>query len=479
MARPRIFVRVIELSDGTLAPSKRKNEGREIHGLSFNKSNHSYYTIDPETGNREYRGTDLQEAVESVESVNVFGKPYTWTPERWKEHERMVSKAQSHAASVVELQRLAVQMPAVEVKRLIVDGGGSSAPTNENLSDCVKLWLELRKEEKGSKTQYHTDVERTFNRFTKLVADLPISQITPDHFADWRRWVKREAKKRDSNKWARDQHKYVATILRGCKEDRPSWRFPAGLLEWAKLPKTESKKIKYAPARKNREPFPVDVFESVIKQCQTLASATTSDMPKETQCDKAKIGRVKARIKRGVQLEAMFKVAVNLGFDNKDFCGNEEREGLQWSNLHLKEDVPHMDLPRVKTGIDRMTPILPSTVAALNRWRRATSGNGYVFLTERGKRHSSDTVFEQLRDMMDEAGVKNGWTFRHFRNIGGTLGLRGKLTAFEIDAFLGHEINGMSRFYMGDVDETYLVPLVNLIGNEYFHGEEVGKCEAS
>ncbi len=56
--------------------------------------------------------------------------------------------------------------------------------------------------------------------------------------------------------------------------------------------------------------------------------------------------------------------------------------------------------------------------------------------------------------MMLDAEIKNGWTFKHLRNVGGTLGLRGKLTRFEADAFVGHEINGMSRFYLGDVDET-------------------------
>ena len=44
--------------------------------------------------------------------------------------------------------------------------------------------------------------------------------------------------------------------------------------------------------------------------------------------------------------------------------------------------------------------------------------------------------------------------------------------------FLGHVVDGTSRFYEGDVDEAFLVSLVNLIGEQYFDGEHVGS-EAS
>ena len=40
MARPRIHVRVIDLPDGTLEPTKRKSRGCEITRLSFHKGNH-------------------------------------------------------------------------------------------------------------------------------------------------------------------------------------------------------------------------------------------------------------------------------------------------------------------------------------------------------------------------------------------------------------------------------------------------------
>ncbi len=55
MGIPRKYVRVIDQPDGTLAQAVKKDEGRGIDGLSFNKSNRSYYTIDEATGKRVYR----------------------------------------------------------------------------------------------------------------------------------------------------------------------------------------------------------------------------------------------------------------------------------------------------------------------------------------------------------------------------------------------------------------------------------------
>lgn len=43
----------------------------------------------------------------------------------------------------------------------------------------------------------------------------------------------------------------------------------------------------------------------------------------------------------------------------------------------------------------------------------------------------------------------------------------------ERTTFLAHSEGGTNRFYEGDVDEDYLVELVNLIGKEYFDGEHV------
>ena len=50
MARPRIHVRVIDLPDGTLEPTKRKSLGREITRLSFHKGNHRLWFLKMPSG---------------------------------------------------------------------------------------------------------------------------------------------------------------------------------------------------------------------------------------------------------------------------------------------------------------------------------------------------------------------------------------------------------------------------------------------
>ena len=66
---------------------------------------------------------------------------------------------------------------------------------------------------------------------------------------------------------------------------------------------------------------------------------------------------------------------------------------------------------------------------------------------------------------------KGGWTFKHLRNIGGKK--RHGINSDERDHFLGHVDPKQTRWYTGDADETYLLPLVQRIGAEYFDGEQV------
>ena len=68
MGRARVFIRVIELPNGSLQRTKRKSEGREIHGLSFNESSRQYYSLDDNTRKRIYHGADCTYAVRTFEA---------------------------------------------------------------------------------------------------------------------------------------------------------------------------------------------------------------------------------------------------------------------------------------------------------------------------------------------------------------------------------------------------------------------------
>ena len=65
------------------------------------------------------------------------------------------------------------------------------------------------------------------------------------------------------------------------------------------------------------------------------------------------------------------------------------------------------------------------------------------------------------------------WSFKHLRNIAPTLRKKSKLHPEMSDAILGHSVRGTSRFYEGDIGDDYLLPLVKMVGKEYFGGEKI------
>ncbi len=67
MARPEGFIRVRQLSNGTLRHVEKG--GREVPGLSFHKANASYYSVDPDTGNRMFHSRDVTAAVEEFQNI--------------------------------------------------------------------------------------------------------------------------------------------------------------------------------------------------------------------------------------------------------------------------------------------------------------------------------------------------------------------------------------------------------------------------
>ena len=138
----------------------------------------------------------------------------------------------------------------------------------------------------------------------------------------------------------------------------------------------------------------------------------------------------------------------------------------------------------------RKTPLLPSTVDALTRWkswrlreaaesklRSDRHGHEYadvVFTNDKRRPYKSEKISNAFARLAKAVGKKAGaWRLKHLRNVGPTLGkTRGRPTD-ERTTFLAHSEGGTNRFYEGDVDDDYLVELVNLIGEEYFDGEHV------
>ena len=138
----------------------------------------------------------------------------------------------------------------------------------------------------------------------------------------------------------------------------------------------------------------------------------------------------------------------------------------------------------------RNTPLLPSTVEALNRWkvwrkREATDsklrsnrhGHEYaefVFTNDKRRPYKSEKISHAFARLAKAVGVRTeGWRLKHLRNVGPSLGRDRKCYQDERTTFLAHSEGGSNQFYEGVAGEDYLVDIVNLIGEEYFDGEEV------
>ncbi len=356
-------------------------------------------------------------------------------------------------------------VPQVQVRHTDKRTTPSHAPT---LSRVLAEWRRLKSAtHKGRETEHMRDVARAFKRFIKVVGDVPLDELSAAHFRLWREWVLDESVKRASGKWSNDQHAMVKQVLRFVRRHQSDWPWPDGLSDWVDAYERHA----YQPKADNKQPLPVDEFNRLLETAHRWSHADTEAFDRNSQRGRGQ--RRQAFVKRelGLQLVAILRLAANCGLDPVDI------ERLRPEHLRLDAEVPHLDLPRLKVAhrvgaaVDRKTPLLPSTVAALTAALKGRAGIGPVFRSSRGA--PLKRLSQLFRRLADDACTERKWSFKRLRNIGSTLAKRAKLSTDERQAFLGHAIGGTSKFHEGDLDERYLTDLVNLIGNTYFGGESV------
>jgi integrase len=356
-------------------------------------------------------------------------------------------------------------VPRVEIER-----SRDALGTGPRLVDIIEAFTRHKKEEKGRLTPHHREVARRWGWFVGQVGNLFVAQLQPQHFRVFHSWAAREGSKRQSAKWQKDTVETVKSVLKYVRRKYPEWPWPAGVLEWAGSYDVKPYKAKAS----NREPMSVATFRAYIEACRAWARTDVEQFEANTQSGRGKRAQALRKKRDGVQFEAILHLGINCGLDPVDI------ERIGWSDLKLNGAVPHLRFAgrRVEASlgdaVERMTPLLPGTTRALERWRDFSHrGVGPVFLTARGGCYTRDRLCRTLNRLRTDANIADRATFKHLRNVGPTLARRAKLSRDERDAFLGHVVGGTSRFYEGDVDETYLVPLVNLIGVHYYGGEQV------
>lgn len=454
MARPRKYIQF---------------DGKTIDGLSLHKSTGRYYSLGPD-GQREYWGRDKPRAVEDFLRRN--------NPVPMSNHEASVLLQSEEGLEPWEITPNLINLKQeanptygpVPVDWLPPKSQGDQKPkSGKRLSNCIDAWMEIMLDGHANPTDYMMDVKRVWKKFQKAVGNKLVSEIKPDDFATWRSWVtKEQAKNNRSAKWHNDHHKYIKTVVRNVKIERPSWKFPDGVIEWQELPKRIKMKNSYVPKSSNKQPIPVDIFHQVIAIAYTWTQEQL-DFDTKTQSGRAKKRAALARHHKGWTCSAMFRLAVNCGLDNADVAA------ITWNHVkNLDGDFPYLNMPRTKivnrfrNEVDRKIPLLASTVNALIQLKENCQMADTIFRTAHGSPHNKDTIRRQLESAMTEAGLTpKSWTFKHLRNVGGKKRLG--ITGDERDHFLGHVGATESKWYTGDADEKYLLPLVKKIEHEYFN----------
>ncbi len=346
------------------------------------------------------------------------------------------------------------------------------SPGSRKLWAVFEEWKRLKRLA-GREERYLTDNDRVWKRFVRVVGNIGIAELTGSSFKDWREHVMKESPRRRSPaNWASSMHGRVGLVFRAVKRHNPDWPWPAGITDWIDA----WERCPFRPKPSNRQPIPVEAYQDLIRAADRWAQTDPSQFDGSTQAGRAKRRQAAVRRRMGVRMKAILALTLNCGLDPIDV------ERLRCRHLKLKVDPPHLDLPRKKIQhalgeeVDRRTPLLPSTVAAINRWLdfEATSSD-LAFRSAAGGPLSTTHLGRNFRKLANEAGVDKVWSVKHLRNVGPTTAKRAGLPRDMRDAFLGHAVDGTSKFYEGDLDETYLITLVNEIGRVYGDGEKVGR----
>lgn len=343
----------------------------------------------------------------------------------------------------------------------------TAAGHGPRLSAVIVEWA--RQKGDRATTQHISAIKRSWQRFVKTVGDIRIDELLPEHFRSWHSWLTREVCVRGhSAQWFNDHAKQIACVLRQVKRRFPEWPWPPGILEWA----TGYDAQPHKPDDKNRHPITPELFKRLVGATKVLQTTNHKCFPVDTQSGRAKRLHSMRSRRDGFQLHAILHLAINCALDPVDI------ERIKWENIQLDTQVPHMRFARTKmtsrvgSPIQRITPLHANTVNALKDWQQfERHATGPVFRTASGGSYTRNRIAQSFNRLRRLAEVDVRWTFKHLRNVGPTLAKRAAMPRDFRDALLGHTVNGSSRFYEGDVDERYLLPLVKMIGDEYFDVE--------
>ena len=178
-----------------------------------------------------------------------------------------------------------------------------------------------------------------------------------------------------------------------------------------------------------------------------------------------------------LQMRAVVMLCLNTGFGNRDVADLPEPS--------LDLDGGWVSFARVKTGVERRTPLWPETVEALKKWidRRPKPASkdekGLVFLTRTGGR------WIRIDGKADKLGIKFGRILKRLEINGrrslGLYAMRHTMATVGADsrdtdavrAILGHTDPNTSAAYIESISDERLLAVTECV-RQWLFGEEGG-----
>jgi len=357
--------------------------------------------------------------------------------------------------------------PELFCKRVGIDLAKPEVPAP---ADCVTMkeigrrWREHAEQRHTGATRHITETMRRWDEFTNKVDNPSISELTPETFRKYYAYVE-TAGHNQSAKWGADRAATVRSLLRWGSRRYPEWKISQEVIAWASLYNNR----KYKPKADNRKPITPAEFSAMLNACAEWQQIDVDNMPTATDAERGQKLQAMKRRRTGYQLEAILRLALNAALDNVDI------ERIEWTDLKLDDKRPHMNFARRKMErlvgqpVERITPMLPTTVDALKRWQKIEGRTtGSVFSSGVKSPLNRAMLARLFKSAKTAAGLSGGLTFKHLRNAAPTIAHKKFKSRDLADMILGHQLPTTARFYVGDLDSPEpLVELVKAVGDAY------------
>lgn len=362
-------------------------------------------------------------------------------------------------------------------KLLNIDSKDRIPDSQKTLSDCFGEWERFKlRTSNAPGDKYVRQIKNIFQKFAPVTGNPPVNKLTKQHPLDWEEYLDRNIGDRGAKSYVFDVFAIKTVITTAIqKTDEKEFDFPQKLERSLELFSVERK----APSKEHKIAMSVDLFHTLLGKAEEHGatdieafSDTIEVEPTDGASKMRKVGTIRTvtqKKREGLMWSAIIRLSCNCGCDNADISS------ITLKDLRLDDDLPLFTLRRMKPAkqvgepIDRYTPLLPSTVAAIRQWVKyeKPKPDALLFVNDIGNKWEDGKLSHAFRRLREACELPKGVWFKRLRKCGPTLAAKQRkprIVQDDREAFLGHTVKGTCRFYEDGIGEDLLIDMVNVIG---------------